>query len=734
MFKLVFFTECYVDLHAVLLKEREIWLDFDVANSGVQRHHAVHESNALRLARDWFSNDNINTVHLSFQIPRPSHLLVLLTMYQIAAGRMHTTDTPLTHNVDDCILAIIEKYFPPGKVIVFWRTVISIVEEKRQEYYVNVPVYEEDNAEDRLLREIHEAGKWPVEISPSESNYDIRNAMRVGVNSQHGAYLLFTGCRDEATELGMPVFAWQMEKLSLLPTWNPRAQFLVIMRCDHAGNNTLKLLSTVKQFFLELQQVMVYNVLILVEISSQSLQCFTWFPYNKTAGNCEEIRDVILLDTWVSHEGRGMFLDGRILYPVKFPTNIGKCPLRVNTVIYPPYTFLFRDEAHSLQVRGLEPLIIEYIAQQMNANVEFHQNPYSEDAYDLLGKDSDISIGNMYYDTDYSFKLEFTDSHFTDTHTWYVPRALPRPQWIAVARVFVLSAWLLLFLAVTLSALLMRYLSRSLPLTVPQDRTYRSTANCLSISWSVMLGLSVPRLPLSNPLRVIFFFLVVFCMAVNSIFQSHVTSWSVEPGFQHQMDNFEELTESSLNVFISERLRWYLYYTDIERKRIILYNDTNSWIQMFYEDRNSAIFLRSSKMSHLFSSIQSKYHALSENSLQLHSVMLVKKGWPFLKQTNGMIRRLVEGGIPNKIMNSIISSKPYRQGRVGVRNPVAEYRSLSVEDLQVAFLILGVGLGVSLLAFVVERVSQSCEYFQTPRKVHNYGQRFRPRRRKLLRL
>ena len=717
----------------MLLKEQEIWLDFDVAKCGVQRQHAVHESNVLRFARVWLNNDNINTVHLSFQIPRPSHLLVLLTIYQIAAGRIQTTDTPLTQDVDDCILAIIEKYFPPGKVIVFWRTIISLAEEKRQENYVYVPVYEEEKAEDRLLREIHETGKWPVEISPSESNSNVWKSIRVGVNSQHGAYLLFTSCRDEPTELGTSVFAWQMEKLSLLPNWNPTARFLVILNCDRAGNNILKL-STVKTVFLELQRVMVYNALVLVEISPQRLQCFTWFPYNKTAGNCEEIRDVTLLDTWVSYEGRGMFLDGRILYPVKFPTNLGRCPLRVSTIIYPPYTFLLRDEPHSMRVSGLEPLIIEYIAKQMSANVEFRQAPYNVDPYALLGNDSDILIGNMHYDTDYSVKLEFTDSHFTDTHTCYVPRALPRSQWIAVARVFVLRAWLLHFLAVILSALLMRYLSRSFPLTVPQDGAYRSTANCLSIACSVMLGVSVPTLPLSNPLRVIFFFLVVFCMVVNSIFQSYITSLLVEPGFQHQIDNFEELTESSLNVFISERLEWYLYYTDIDEKRIISHNDTNSGMQMFYEDRNSAIFLSSAIMSYFFSSIQNKYHALSENSLQLHSVMLVKKGWPFLNQTNRVIRRLVEGGIPNKIMNNIISSKPYGHGGVWVRNPVAEYSSLSIEQLQVAFLLLGVGLSVSLLAFMVERMSQISEYFRTPRQTHNSVQQFRPRRRKLLRL
>lgn len=67
-----------------------------------------------------------------------------------------------------------------------------------------------------------------------------------------------------------------------------------------------------------------------------------------------------------------------------------------------------------MQASGLAQPIIKYIAQQMNGNVEFHQNQCSEDAYGLLGNSSDISIGNMKYDTDYSDKLQFTVSHFAD--------------------------------------------------------------------------------------------------------------------------------------------------------------------------------------------------------------------------------------------------------------------------------------------------------------------------------
>ena len=655
-------------------------------------------------------------------------------MCEIPARRLHISDTRRTHYAEDCILAIIETYFPPGRVIVFWHSVVNVVEEKRSENYVYVPVYDEDNAEGWLLQAIHESGLWTVEISPAGFNHDFEKLRDVGVNYQHGAYLLFTRCRDEATVLGTSVLAWQTEKLSHLPAWNPRARFLVVLRCDRAGNNTLKL-THVKQIFVELQRVMAYNVLVLVEISPQHLQCFTWFPYNKTARNCEEIRDVILLNTWVSKEDRGMFLQDKFLYPVKFPSDIGGCPLRVNTVIYPPYAFLLRGKSNFLQVGGLEPQIVKYLAHKMKASVEFRQNRYHEIEYDLLHNDSDIVIGNMKYEQDYSAEFEFTDSHFTETLMWYVSRALRHPQWIAVARVFAVSAWLLLFLAIILSALLMRYLSGSLPLTVPQDHTYRSILNCFSISCSVILGVSVPVMPLSNPLRVLFFFWIVFCMAINNVFQSHVTSLLVEPGFKHQMDSFEELTESRLNVFISDRVELYFYYTDIDERRIILYNDTNSLKQMAYEDKNSAIFSSSSVMSFRFGSTQNKYHALSENSLQLHNVMFVKKGWPFLKQINTVINRLVEGGIPNKIMRSIINPKSYGHRGAGVWNLVTEYSSLSTEQLQAAFLLLGAGLGLGLIAFVAERLPrQVSEPFRTLSLAQNSRRRFRPRRRKLLRL
>lgn len=657
--------------------------------------------------------------------------MLVTLIYETTAASVYINNVvPDVHHVEDCMMAIIKKYFPPDRAIVFSKSVKYIVEEMRNGECVYVSIYEEDSAENRLLLALHKAAQWPVEFSPAEFSHDFRKQLDLGHNHQHGAYILFTSCRNVTTS----ILSWQMEKLSLLSEWNPRARFLVVLRCNREGNDVLKL-SYVKQVFSELRHVMVYNALVLVPSLSQRIQCYSWFPYNKISKNCGEIRDIFLLDTWVSYGDRGMFLHSMFLYPEKFPTNIGGCPLRIATVIYPPHSFLLGDKSRPLKVNGLEPQIISYIAQKMNASVEFHQHGYSDVRNNLSDSVSAIAIGNMKYEPDDIRRFDFTTPHYTDTNIWYVPRASQRSRWIVITRVFVVSVWLLLFLTIILSSIVMRYLNGCLSLGFPQDGKHRSILKYLCISWSVLLGVPVPVTPLGNPFRVLFFFFVVFSLAINNVFQSSITSFLVDPGFEHQIDTFEELAESDLNIFINERFEWYMYYTSVEGKRIISGSDMNLLMQMAFENKTSALFSSSATISFTLGRNKSKYHALSDYSLQLHSIMLVKKGWPFLEPVNTVISRLVEGGIPNSIMSNITNRNMYRYRKGGVWNLITEYSSLSPERLQAAFFLLAAGLGVSFVVFAVERATLAFKHIvQTSSQAQCVRPRFRPRRRKLLRL
>jgi hypothetical protein len=660
---------------------------------------------------------------------------MLILLYKTAVSSLYISNTGSdVHHLQDCMMAIIKKYFPLGGPIVLCKSVKNLVEVKIDEEHVYVPIYEEDSAENWLLRALHKTGQWSVEISPEGFSHYFGKQLDLGRNHQHGAYILFMSCPQKATKLGTSILAWQMEKLSHLSEWNPRARFLVSLRCNCDRNETRKL-SYVKHILKELRHVMVYNALVLVSHSAHRIQCFSWFPYNKTAKNCGEVRDIFLLDTWVSSEDRGTFVHSVFLYPEKFPANIGGCPLRIATVIYPPFSFILGEKEGPLEVNGLEPQIIYFIAQKLNTSVEFRQHAYSDVIYKVSVDDSDMAIGNMKYEADNYLQFQFTAPHYTDINTWYVPRAKQCPRWSVVPRVFEVNVWLLLFLTVLLSALVMRFLSRRLPLDFPQDGRHRSILKCLCLAWSIILGVPVPVMPLGNAFRVLFFFLVVFSVAVDNVFQSYLTSFLIDPGFEHQIDTFEEIAESGLNIFISESFQWYMYYTSVDGARIVSNSDMKLLMHMAFENESSALFSSSSTMSFTFGRNQSRYHALSECSLQMHSIMLVKKGWPYLEPANSVISRLVQGGIPNSIMSNITNRQVYQYRRAGVWSLTAEYSSLSADRLQAAFLLLAAGLGVSFAGLVAEKVTQILkQVFPTSSQVQSARPRFRPRRRTLLHL
>jgi hypothetical protein len=74
---------------------------------------------------------------------------------------------------------------------------------------------------------------------------------------------------------------------------------------------------------------------------------------------------------------------------------------------------------------------------------------------------------------------------------------------------------------------------------------------CLTSSWSALLGIGVDEMPRSAPLRSVFLPWIIYCLCVNTVFQMYVTSCLVDPGFQHQVDSFQKLEESQYELLFN---------------------------------------------------------------------------------------------------------------------------------------------------------------------------------------
>lgn len=112
------------------------------------------------------------------------------------------------------------------------------------------------------------------------------------------------------------------------------------------------------------------------------------------------------------------------------------------------------------------------------------------------------------------------------------------------------------------------------------------------------------------------------------------------------------------------------------------------------------------------SAFQSKYegndgmpllHAIGQSPKTCHIAYIIKKGWPYAMVFIETIHRLTEAGLLQKWykenQDAII-----QEVHVNRRNDDDQLRKLSLNDLQTAFYILGIGLSVCLVVLLGENV------------------------------
>jgi hypothetical protein len=59
--------------------------------------------------------------------------------------------------------------------------------------------------------------------------------------------------------------------------------------------------------------------------------------------------------------------------------------------------------------------------------------------------------------------------------------------------------------------------------------------------WSTLFGLSVPELPRTWKLGILFPIYVCYCFAISTVFQEFFVSYLVEPGYGEKIEIFQEI-------------------------------------------------------------------------------------------------------------------------------------------------------------------------------------------------
>jgi hypothetical protein len=663
------------------------------------------------------------------QISTANIVSTVLVMVLLSGPIMAQTSYEVQRHVVQCLNEISSRYFPSAHALVLAYHNYELEEHqsgirgKNIRYRENA-CYLETDVREKLLQDLQESEKWSLFVYSNDAR--IKKQMPHG---KHGAYIIVLYHYQRVVQDTSVL----IKKLTNDWDWNPRARFVIAV--IPAEENPAEQLAA--DIFTELWKWRVVNAVVLISTPGPQdtrdtiplLDMYTWFPYHPP-GRCADVRDAVLLDRWVvDRKGCGSFLYNMSLFPDKVPKDLEGCPIIASVFELPPAVISRKDtkqdSTHTVFDEGIEIRLLQEFGTNANMSLKYTE-PLSTELWgvpqengswtgtsgQLIRGTVDMAMDLYFYRCDIIKETECLTPHLIDKVRWYVPCAAPYPGWMSIVRVFTLSLWfgfLVSYVVFAVAMCQMVKISNRMFFQPTKNHAYTSLVKCLMNFWAVIPGQSTPNNPPQQPVfRVVFLIWIWYCFVINTVYQTYLTTFLVDPGLQHQISSNEEVINSGMEYGVPTTILTVITELTGYRYRHLLYCDDHKACQ------NRVAFKRD--FSYIYSTlsmefiIASRYtdgngkHLICSFEEVISSQLItipVPKGYVMLDRFNKVILHLLQGGILDHWFRDL-KYTTFLSSAAETSLLTGEYVKLSLLHMQSAVYILLLGLVLSCIAFFSE--------------------------------
>ena len=570
----------------------------------------------------------------------------------------------------------------------------------------------------------------------------------IDVHSSIGNYIIFISIN---TGYGIDLnvsLQKHLENLRNSETWNPGSYFFVIV-LDYKSQKPNKIAKYVASYLWnwKIAHAVVFKYAYeKAAEENKAIKLYTWYLY-KDNKKCENIRDILVMNTWITNGDSGYFIKNNSLFHKDLKPNTRGCPIRISTV--PMWFFVVPSKYEYVQssssimpiyTDGLEIKIIKAIAGKLNMVEKYL--PRSEKpwilmdkrgnvlgyARDFYTKNADIAFGGMSLTYVMFLLSDPTNIYLWDKISWYVPCGSKFPRWESPVRIFSKSLWICFGTSIALSVTVVTLLanvSRS-----RETSSYKGVISTLCKCWGVIVGVCI-SLPKSLSVRMFFMSWICYSLIINTIFQSYLTTYLIDPGFIPHFRTLQELLNSSMSVglvdydlqlyinsndeYISkimknvidctlkeDCLKWAIQYGNISIVQSTLYMDyvkADSSLHSTHQETNTLCLLEDEVVQHL------------------RFVMIMPKGSPLFPVVNDIIVRLTEAGFVDHWINDYFYKQNIIHKKHVSHKLLDEYTKLTLAHMESPFYLMTLACGLSILVLFVEilyhRIKFKLGNFQT---------------------
>lgn len=630
-------------------------------------------------------------------------MLISYVTFQLASSE---SDHNVKLHLPRCVLDVSTKYFSPvGNLVISLPN--SSTHVTRRLHSIS-HIQEKLESHDQVAEFLHLQTQWTITISTPGLTTNINSLFK------DQSYIIITSRQVTFIHV-IQNLELQLHALKARTSWNPRGQFLVLISDQHIAGTEL-----VQQMLEILWSFKALNAVVAMPDPTQAVGLYTWYSY-RSPDICLQVEEV-KVNSWVFDNG-GHFLSSSPLFPQKIPYDLKRCNINASTIHMEPFVFINNETSSEDRcIEGLECRLFCLIMDKLNMTfqlklpgdemwgVKLRNESWTGMKGHLIKNISEIAFGTLYLDTELCDVFECTVSYFETYLVWHTPRAKEVAKWKSLFLVFQLDTWLA-FIAVCVAAVLLLWrvtLSNSAdPLEIS---TYANISKCFSYVWAAVLGVSVPQMPRTTRLRVLFLLWLFYCLHINIVYLTFLTTFLIHPGFEHQIRSVEELVESDVEYGFHEG--YDKYFNDSTDKLLVnmLHNRKDCAAKgMNCHNRtvakgDFAVLETNHYMDYLTAnnyveqSGKPLFYTLKDTFLRNNLVMYLTKGNHLLDMVNNIVTHAVEAGLIDHWWRNMKISWTLRRAK-----QIHEKSStLTLKDLQSAFVILFLGLGFCLAVFMVE--------------------------------
>jgi len=414
------------------------------------------------------------------------------------------------------------------------------------------------------------------------------------------------------------------------------------------------------------------------------VKLYTWLPYEPPSGKCGKFQDVLFLDDCVG----GVFKYNSNIHLHKDVDNLQGCKIgHYGGPDHPPLsTSEIRHDLVEMRItnlKGINANMVRVLAEKLNMTFLRAIGDFEEPDFEIHS----ISSTNL----NRRYRIWTFTPYCALDYTFFVVHSDLYPRWTSLIRVFAWSTWLCTFLCMFLLSLFTKWALRS-----------GSLAQNSLDAWCIILGVGVSNQPKTAVMRIIFLSWILSSLCLNTIYQTFVTSYFVDPGYPRQIDTLEELHSMDTPLLFDYHISavHISYVKKDSNNSFFLLNSMDS-VRYFLGMPNSSIFAHEEIIYHGYKSfcknLGPKLHKFSKVFNQIHIRLHFLHDRMLQPKMNKIIGRLVDAGIHDKFRREL--STPL--DRQTIRDFI-EFIPLSLEHLQSLLVLYSIGICISFIVFCFE--------------------------------